>query len=49
MMMEKVFCKGCGRRLKNAFFGGERIIEFEEGFYCEKCAKERSEKKRKEI
>lgn len=46
-MMEKVFCKGCLRRLNNAFMGGERIIEFEDGQYCERCAKERIEKRGK--
>jgi len=48
-MMPKVFCKGCGRRLNNLPFMGERIVEFEEGFYCEKCAKERSEQMRRKM
>lgn len=49
MMPEKIFCKGCGRRLMNIPFVGERIVEFEEGFYCDRCAKERAEKGRKKI
>lgn len=52
------FCKGCGIKLPNpslfsgfasAFGQGEKVYEFEEGKYCEKCAKLRVDKKRKEI
>jgi hypothetical protein len=49
MTMEKIYCKGCGRRLNNIPFIGEPMVEFEEGFYCQKCAKERAENKRSKI
>lgn len=49
MRMEKIYCQGCGRRLQNIPFIGERMVEFEEGFYCEKCAKDRAEKGRRKI
>ena len=47
--MEKTFCKRCGRKLSIGImgFGGEPIIEFEDGFYCQKCARERADGKRK--
>jgi hypothetical protein len=48
-MMEKVFCFCCGRKLNNIPLVGERIVEFSEGFYCEKCAKERVEKRRSDF
>jgi len=44
-MMEKIYCKGCGRRLMNTPFLGERIVEYEDGWYCEKCSKIRQEKR----
>ena len=40
--MEKKFCVGCDRKLTEGAFmgiGGEKIHEFKDGFYCEKCAK----------
>ena len=43
--MEKIYCKGCGRRLINTFIGGEKIVEYEDGWYCEKCSKIRQEKR----
>jgi hypothetical protein len=49
MMPPKLFCKGCGRRLINIPLVGERIVEFEDGFYCEKCSRERVESKRRKI
>jgi len=50
MMKDKVFCKGCGKKLNVLPFGmGDRYQEFEDGFYCETCAKLRINKRRKEI
>lgn len=53
------FCKGCGIKLPDAGFlegvggflvgGQQKIHEFEEGKYCDKCAKIRVEKHRKKL
>ena len=46
--MDKLFCQKCKRRITKKFFGmGENVIEFEDGYYCEKCAKEKVENSRR--
>ena len=48
--MDKLFCQRCKRRIIKKFLGsGENIIEFEDGYYCEKCAKEKVEEARRKI
>ncbi len=40
--METEYCKGCGQKLPNKILGmitGQKAYAFEDGFYCEKCAK----------
>ena len=37
--MAKVYCKGCGLGMNPMPFVGEKVYEFEDGTYCEKCAK----------
>ncbi len=47
---EKKFCVGCERALSPPIimnWGGEKMYEFKDGFYCEKCAKIRVDKVRK--
>jgi len=49
-MQEKKFCKGCGRLINILPFGiGEKYVEFDDGYYCESCAKIMVEKRRKKI
>lgn len=39
--MTNKFCKVCGQKLPNelmSFFSVNKIHEFEDGSYCEKCA-----------
>ena len=36
------FCKGCGQKVAagvGSMFSKVKPIEFEDGFYCEECAK----------
>jgi len=36
------FCKGCGQKLPQGIsimFADSKPVEFEDGFYCAKCAK----------
>ena len=57
--MTDEFCKGCGIKLQTGggvaavsgllFGGGPKNYEFEEGSYCQKCAKIRVEKGRKKL
>ena len=56
METKKNFCKGCGKKLPtasmfsgfaSAFGQGEPVHEFADGFYCDKCAKTRVDKRRK--
>lgn len=52
MTTQKIFCKGCGRKLNYSplpMLYGETVFEFEDGFYCERCAIERTKRKRKAI
>lgn len=48
---EKTFCQGCKQRIpKPSLFlkiTGTKIYEFEEGYYCENCAKVKVNKERK--
>jgi len=42
-MNEKKFCKNCKKRLPertlfSSLAGGEKVYEFEDGWYCENCA-----------
>jgi len=53
MTNEKVFCRGCKQRIvipsatqKLLSKGSENPIEFEDGYYCPKCAKIKVEKER---
>ena len=43
------FCKGCGRKLNTMPLVGERVVEFEEGFYCLECARKKIDRKRRII
>ena len=53
------FCKGCGIKLPNqnglvgitnSILGtGGKVYEFEDGKYCEKCAKAKVDNKRKKL
>ena len=47
--MEKKFCQGCKKRLLMLGPLGDRTMEFEDGFYCEKCAKVKVEKNRRNL
>jgi len=44
-MREKKFCKCCGIRLKENFFS-KKYYEFEDGNYCEPCARLRVKRSR---
>lgn len=49
-MIGKRFCKHCKKKLPEPVFGfnmGEPVHEFEDGFYCDVCAKMTIEKRRK--
>ena len=54
-MEDKIFCQKCEQRLtnvqKNAITGffsqGQKVHEFKDGFYCDKCAKVKVEEGRK--
>lgn len=52
--MEKNFCRGCGKRISGSpkfmnLINKEKIYEFEEGMYCEKCAKVKVDRRRREM
>ena len=47
--MGKVYCKGCGISILSVPFVGDKYYEFEDGIYCEKCAKIRVDKNRKKL
>ncbi len=47
--MAAKFCKRCGQKLPSdmiSFFSVNKSYEFEDGDYCERCAKQRVEEKR---
>ena len=49
-MLETKFCESCSRKLEQGLFGmigKEKIFEFKDGHYCEKCAKFKSDKSRR--
>ena len=48
-MQQKIFCKGCSKRLMTGIlgFGGEPTVEFEDGMYCLACAKKIREQSNK--
>jgi len=53
-LSEKIFCQGCKQRISKSGMakklltkGSEDIFEFEDGFYCSKCAKIKVEKERR--
>jgi len=47
-MKEKLYCQVCKIRLNEGIFGfGKKYYEFEDGNLCEKCAKNKVEKARK--
>ncbi|MFA6201207.1 MAG: hypothetical protein WC679_12465 [Bacteroidales bacterium] len=51
-MLDKKFCKGCGRKLNESPLPavyGERVYEFEDGFYCEICGKAIVKKRREKL
>jgi len=48
-MREKQFCKGCGKAINTMIFIGEPFQEFEDGIYCQKCAKIRVKRARRSI
>lgn len=53
-MGESKFCKGCGNKLNilTGILGAmtkKNYFEFDDGFYCEKCAKIRVAKRRKKL
>ena len=37
--MNEKFCKGCKKQLNTIPFIGEKFYKFEDGTYCEQCAK----------
>jgi hypothetical protein len=44
------FCKNCGIKIDKpllGFFGGMKYYQFEDGIYCEKCAKIKVDNARK--
>lgn len=45
-MREKTFCISCGQLIPTNLLGKIQGYEFEEGFYCVGCAKERVKKAR---
>lgn len=47
MGMNDKFCKICKRRINTTFFIGEKFYEFEDGIYCEVCAKAIVDKRRR--
>lgn len=52
MIPEKKFCKGCGQQLSTSIiskFIGSKSYEFEDGSYCEKCATELVQNKRRQL
>jgi len=48
-MKDKKFCKGCGKKLAEQMqlFGGEKIHEFKDGWYCDACARIKVKKARR--
>ena len=54
-MEDKIFCQKCEQRLPSqsgGFMGflkleSQKVYEFKEGFYCDKCAKVKVEEGRK--
>ncbi len=47
--MESKFCNGCKKKINPMPFIGDKFHEFEEGTYCEKCAKIIVEKNRRSL
>ena len=47
--MGKEYCKGCGLLINAIPFVGDTCYRFEDGVYCEKCAKIKVEKSRKKL
>lgn len=48
-MINEIFCKGCGKKINNIPFIGEPHYKFEDGTYCQQCAKVVVDKKRKAL
>tara|TARA_Y100000310_G_scaffold245823_1_gene250842 strand:+ start:413 stop:565 length:153 start_codon:yes stop_codon:yes gene_type:complete len=50
--MDEDFCKGCEKLLPKgvlAKFGGEKVYTLKDGIYCERCAKIKVERNRKNL
>ena len=52
MEQEKKFCHVCKQLIQeesivSTLFGGKKVFEFEDGYYCEKCATVKVNKERK--
>lgn len=47
--MEMKFCKGCGKQINTMPVIGEKYYKFEDGVYCENCAKIKVDKKRSDL
>ena len=48
-MARELYCTGCGQRINNIPIIGEKSFEFEDGTYCERCAKIKVDKNRKKL
>jgi len=51
-MTNKIFCKGCGKKLNISLMPGiygEQTQEFEDGHYCLECAREKIKKQRSKL
>lgn len=48
-MAEAVFCKQCGQRIKFSFMNQDKPVEFEDGWYCYNCAREKVKKARNKL
>jgi len=45
----EVYCAGCGKRIIVVPFFGEKSYKFQDGVYCEACARLVVEKRRKKL
>ncbi len=47
--MNEVYCKGCTKKINTIPFLGEPFHKFEDGTYCQQCAKVVIDKRRKNL
>ena len=47
--MEPKYCVGCKKRLIVIPFLGDKVFHFEDGVYCELCAKKLIERRRRNL